>query len=296
MAEQVASGILEAAQPFDLAQTLWFIGMFGPTMGEQKLTSQSLTKAFQLHGRTVAFSLAEQEHQLHYQLYADQPLDESEQREVVEAIRFYLSLDDDLRPFYAVGEQDASFAPVIQRLYGLHQVKFSLTAFENVCWAVLTQRNPIPIARKVKDRLVEAIGGSISVEGVQYRAFPDPSRVVGLSDDELNSLIRNERKANYVRGIARAFDSVDEHWLRTGDYDDVEAWLRNIKGIGDWSAGFILLRGLGRMERFPTDEKHLLTAASRLYGREMTPEALEQMGRLYGAQRGYWAYYARVAG
>jgi hypothetical protein len=37
---------------------------------------------------------------------------------VRERISFFLSLDDDLRPFYAIGEEDPAFEPVIQMLYG----------------------------------------------------------------------------------------------------------------------------------------------------------------------------------
>jgi DNA-3-methyladenine glycosylase II len=60
-----------------------------------------------------------------------------------------LSLGDDLRPFYAVAETDPAFAPLVQELYGYHQVKF-LMPFENACWAILSQRNLISVSHNVK--------------------------------------------------------------------------------------------------------------------------------------------------
>lgn len=43
---------------------------------------------------------------------------------VLEPICFFLSLDDDLHPFYALAQQDPTFEPIMQELYGYHQVKF----------------------------------------------------------------------------------------------------------------------------------------------------------------------------
>ena len=39
--------------------------------------------------------------------------------------------------------------------------------------------------------------------------------------------------------------------VRGAKYASVEAWLRGIDGIGPWSSGFILLRGIGRGEALP---------------------------------------------
>jgi DNA-3-methyladenine glycosylase II len=89
---------------------------------------------------------------------------------------------------------------------------------------------------------------------------------------------------------------MDAAFLREADYDDVYKWLRGIRGIGDWSASFILLRGLGRMEHLPRGEKRVLDAASRVYKRPVTQATLDHLGERYGPWRGYWAHYLRVAG
>ncbi len=77
----------------------------------------------------------------------------------------------------------------------------------------------------------------------------------------------------------------------------MEAWLRSIKGIGEWSADFIMVRGLGRMERVPLTEKRLVEAASKVYGlgEELSRDALQRLADKYGQWQGYWAHYLRVA-
>jgi DNA-3-methyladenine glycosylase II len=110
-------------------------------------------------------------------------------------------------------------------------------------------------------------------------------------------VIRNQRKAEYLSAVARAFMPMDEEFLRKASYKDVEAWLREIPGIGSWSAEFILLRGLGRMERVPFTEKRLLEAASRVYGQgeAMTRQSIQSIAQKYGSWQGYWAHYLRAA-
>src|SRR5262249_3359818 len=152
-------------------------------------------------------------------------------------IAFFLSLCDDLRPFYAIGMADPPFAPVIERLYGYHQVKF-LTPFENACWAVLTQRTPIPIAKQLKHALSERFGASLITADQRSVAFPEPVRRADADMAELLELVGTPRRAEYLQAVARSFSGIDEGWLRAAPYAEVAAWLRAIKGMGAWSTTF----------------------------------------------------------
>ncbi len=221
--------------------------------------------------------------------------DDALERAVVDRIAFFLSLDDDLRPFYALARDDPPFAPILERLYGYHQVKF-LTPFENACWAVLSTRTPMPAARKLKDALTERFGGSLIVDGTLHLAYPEPARLAAVDPADLAATLGDGRKARYLSGIARAFAGTDEGWLRSAPYDEVEAWLRRLDGIGPWSSAFVLLRGLGRMERVPA-EKRLLEAVAGVYGqgRTMTSRDVERIAARYGPWQGYWAHYLRAA-
>ena len=155
------SGILIPTPPFDFDKSLNFLGVFMPTKQEQTVSSHTLTKAISIDGQTIVFQLISsgtiENPQLEYTLFSEKPISEETQSAVVERMTFFLSLRDDLQPFYRIGREDADFAPIIEILYGYHQVKF-LTPFENACWAVLTQRNPMKIAQKTKQALIEKYG------------------------------------------------------------------------------------------------------------------------------------------
>lgn len=293
------SGRLTPTPPFDFAQSLGFLEGFAPTRGEQTFAQQSLTKAVFVAGHVVVFqviaSSSIEKPALNYTLWSAEPLTPQIVQAAEDRIAFFLSLCEDLQPFYAIGERDAAFAPVLKRRYGYHQVKF-LTPFENACWAVLTQRTPMGIARKLKQTLVETYGGSLEVAGESYWAFPEPVRLAEVDPETLVALVTNERRAAYLHAVATAFSTFDETWLREAPTVEVLAWLRAIKGIGAWSAEFIALRGLGHMDVLPSSEERLMEIAKHIYGSNTDRAALEQIAARYHPWEGYWAHYLRAGG
>src|SRR5258708_7355399 len=218
MAAYTQSGTLIPSAPFDFAKSLGFVEMFSPARGEQQVEAHKLTKAIMVLGQTIGFEVKSagsvEQPRLDYALISDQPITAEVKAAALDRLRFYLSLDDDLKPFYAIAEHDPCLAPIVQHLYGLHQVKFP-TPFEIAAWSILTQRMAIPIARKVKDKIVERYGSSVEINGQTLWAFPDAARLAAADPDDLSALIKNERKVQYMFAVAQAFNSVDESFLRT---------------------------------------------------------------------------------
>ena len=292
-------GKLYPTPPFDFDKSLNFLGVFMPTRQEQTISLHMLTKAISFDGQPIVFQVCStgtiEDPQLDYTLFSAEPVSEDIQRAVAERITFFLSLEDDLQPFYRIGQEDANFAAIIDSLYGYHQVKF-LTPFENACWAVLTQRNPMNMAQKTKQALIEKYGSKLEVHGNVYRAFPEAIQIAVADYDELLQVIRNDRRTEYLIAAAQAFSEVDDEFLKTASDEEVEAWLRSIKGIGEWSATFIMIRALGRMEHIPLSEERLLAAASKVYGhgKEISRDELKDLADRYGRWQGYWSHYLRV--
>ncbi len=301
MSLHTLTGKLCPSAPFEFSHALRFLGKFRPMMGQQTIEDESLTKAFYVGDKIALFNIksvgAADQPEMHYTIWSEEKLTDDEKNQAEEEITFFLSLDNDLRPFYELAQSDPQFIPIVEKLYGYHQVKFSLSAFENACWAILSQRNQWSVALAMKARTAETFGSSITVNSEAHLAFPRPAQLAELDTYQLNEVIRNTRKTECILSAARAFATIDEAWLRSAPYEQVESWLLEIKGIGAWSASFILLRGLGRMEHVPLDEKALLEAAKRVYRRDdLTHADVQKMGAHYGEYAGYWAHYLRVAG
>ncbi len=290
------TGHLTAVQPFDFAKSLAFLDGFPPTRGEQSRAGLSLTRGVMVAGQPVVFRITEDGAGLRYQVWAESATSLEPLRPAIEdRLRYFLSLDDVLEPFYAVGRQDDAFAPLVATLRGFHQVKF-MTPFENAVWAVLTQRTPMARARRMKDALIAAHGATLTIDDLRYPVFPQADQLAGLDEPELAGLIGHAQKAAYLSNVIAAFTRVDENWLRTAPTLEVEAWLRNIPGIGPWSATFVLIRGLGRMDATLDVGEELCRAVGAVYfaGRSATAREIIPLAARYGALAGYWAYYLRA--
>jgi DNA-3-methyladenine glycosylase II len=294
---------LTPAAPFDFTHSLRFLGLFTPSLDEQSIADVSLKKAVNVGRKTVVFEVnldARSERprlKLTVVYHGPGILSTDEAEEAADHVRFYLSLDDHLGLFYAIAQDDPYFAPIVKKLYGYHQVKFGMTGFEAACWAIIAQRNTMTLNVRMRDALVKTYGRHVMLDGVTYSTFPTAERLAAVDEYDLATLIRHGPKAEALGVVARAFRNVDEHWLRAASFAEVERWLRSIKGIGEWSASFILVRGLGRMESNPLTEKRLVKAIHDIYGpgQDLSRAGLERLAARYGPWQGYWAHYMRVA-
>jgi len=292
---QTIEGKLYPKDPFDFSKSLNFIDMFPPSRNEYIIEDLSFTKAIHLDGQTVAFKLESvgtiEKPVLNYRFFGSK-LNNNLKTALVDRINFFLSLDDDLKPFYQYAAGDESFKHLVDEFYGLHQVKF-LTPFEAAGWAVLSQRISMNVANKMKENLTHSIGNSIIIDGIEYWAFPSPDQIQDLDIDHIISIVKNKRKSSYLINIAEAFGSVDENFLRTGPIEEVKEWLLEINGIGEWSAHLELIRGLGRMEDSLND-KMMGKCFQKIYGSESSPEDIRNKSSGYEEFVGYWEYYIRT--
>ncbi|MGA2663845.1 MAG: DNA-3-methyladenine glycosylase 2 family protein [Nitrososphaerales archaeon] len=295
------SGTLKAVPPFDLRRSLDFIGGFGPLAGEQRVAGEeggglTLTKAIMVDGSPVLFRVggagrdpdgAPSRTEVRYELFSEEELPGQVAERVAGRISFILSLDDDIRPFYAIAEKDLPFHPLVERLWGLHHVKFP-SLLEISCWAILNQRVQMPLAKRMKQALVERFGASVSFEGSTYWAFPDYERMKKATPRELLEATRNQRSAVRLGSLLENFEDLDERFLRTALYEKAEERLRRVNGIGEWAAQFILFRGLGRVERLRYNMKPVERMLQELYGPGKT---LDDVNHQYGQWCGYWSLY-----
>jgi DNA-3-methyladenine glycosylase II len=289
--------------PFDFTQSLRFLAGFPATQKEQVIAPNRLIKGVRLSNTTAVVDLESvgttDRPRLVMKVQADTALTDHQLAQIEKRIRFSLSIGEDLTEFYALARQDTPFQEtVMPALHGYRQVKFP-SPFEVAAWAVLAQRQPMAQARRMKQALVDRFSQPAVYEGRPFEAFPQADDFQPLDRHELASLLGNERRAAYLFEVIAAFLTVEDNFLLDAPYDEVKAWLLAIKGIGDWSATFVLARGLGRMQRAlledpeSTFNKGMLRAAVPVYG-EVSFEELRAIAERYGIWQGYWAHFLKA--
>ncbi len=286
------SADLAATPPFDFDASLRFVRAFPATAGEQDVDAGVLREAVRAGGTVAGLRVRASGDGLRYDVESAAPLPQAARAEIGDRVRNRFGLDDDLAPFYERAREDPPFAAVVARLHGYHQVRFA-SPLELLCWAVLCQRTPTAVARRAKAAIAAARGNDVVLDGRCLRAFPDLQQLLAFSEDDLQGLVGNARKARYLHGALRGWAELDEDFLRHGDPDEVRDALCGLPGIGPWSAGFVMIRGLGRTERAEPD-REALTAATRVYGRPVDAGEFARLAERYGDHRGYWMHYLRV--
>jgi DNA-3-methyladenine glycosylase II len=187
-----------------------------------------------------------------------------------------LSLDVDGSGFLAVGERDPVVGQVQRRYPGLRPVGF-WSPYEAGAWAIIGHRIRITQAAAIKARIAERLGEPVSFGDRVVHAFPSPQRLARL--DTFPGLAG--RKPEWLRSLAQAAldGQLDAARLRAMPQEEVMADLKKLPGIGDFSAGLILLRGAGDPDAWPGREPRLARAVALAYGLPgpATPEQLRQI-------------------
>lgn len=262
--------------------------------GEQSVSDDAVTKAVSIGGRAVAFRVRQrggvETPSLDVELFAAEPLDDASRETALGRVAAMLSTDEDLSAFYARAREDERFAPLVDRYRGLHHVRFP-SPFEAACWGVVNQRIRLAAARNMKEALVRRAGSSITVDGAEHWAFPEPAAVLALSERELERLLPGGRRAAAVRAAASAFLEVAPGFLSRAPIEEVRAWLRGIHGVGPFTSSFVLYRALGRFDGVAMVSPKLLAAAKAQYGRGFTERELADVAASYGPWGGHWMLY-----
>ncbi len=194
-----------------------------------------------------------------------------------------LSLDIDGRGFPAIGARDPAIGRLQARYPGLRPVLF-YSPYEAAAWALIGQRIRITQAARIKARLAEEVGPTVTVHGERLHAFPGPARLADL--DAFPGLTRQKIERLRALGVAAADGALDAARLRALPPAEVLARLKELPGIGDFSAQLILLRGAGEPDYLPTAEPRLGRAVARAYGLAGPPSATDLI-RLAAAWRPY---------
>jgi 3-methyladenine DNA glycosylase/8-oxoguanine DNA glycosylase len=282
---------LAAAQPFDLALSLRAMSGFAPCAGEQRIFGSLVRKAFSLaDGRAVVAEVAPAERGVSLVLHSAEQLSGAERHQVEVAVGRWLSLSDDPAPFLAAARADPALAPVLAETEGLHQLRFASVA-EGACYFVLAQRTSQAQAGGRKRRLARVYGSSLELGGITYRAFPTLDRLAGLTVGELAPFTANLRQSEYLAAVLSRLASWPLGWGHRVGTDELMAELRDIRGVGEFTASGIALRVFGRLDVAPAELPVFTRAIEALYGPGVS---MAELAARYGDQIGLWGYHVRT--
>jgi DNA-3-methyladenine glycosylase II len=197
--------------------------------------------------------------------------------EVACYVRDWFDLERDLHPFYSMAKEDPLLSSAVNSFYGLRIIGIH-DLFEALCWGILGQQINLAFAYTLKRRLVEKFGRSVVHHGVTYWVFPSPEDISSLSPLELESLRMTKKKAEYIIGVAGLMVQgklTKDMLVTVGSHQQAEKTLIKIRGIGPWTANYVLMRCLRYPCAFPIDDVGLHNAIKQRLGKELKPDKNE---------------------
>jgi DNA-3-methyladenine glycosylase II len=164
--------------------------------------------------------------------------------ESLEILNQYLDFGSDLKPFYAALQNDTELSFLATKYHGLRAVGIP-DLFETICWSIIGQQINLTFAYKLKKALVEHCDTHISFQGNKFFRFPEPQEILDLPDQVFSTIQFSKQKTHYIKNIAEAIISgkFDELQIENKYTNaDKAIYLKQFKGIGDWTAQYILLK------------------------------------------------------
>ncbi len=168
----------------------------------------------------------------------------------VQRLRRLLDLDaDPVAIDQSLAEHDG-LRELISRMPG-RRASASVDPVQTAIRAVIGQQVSLAGARTVTGRLVAALGEPLEaalVDGTQLsHAFPSVQRLAEAPDD---LFAMPTARRDTVRRLAAAVLAEDVVLDVGAEYGEARATLLALKGIGPWTADYVLMRGLGHPDIF----------------------------------------------
>lgn len=255
--------------------------------GVEVVDDTSWRRAISLDGvrGTVSISHDEKKHRLVADFHMTGPV------VIVDGIARVKDLFDlDAAPAEIQGhlENDPALGKSIKARPGL-RVPGAWDPFELVIRAIIGQQISVAGARTLLGRLAEAFGAPVELGGTLTHLFPEPEDLV---NKDLQGIGLTKTRAATLAAVATAF-ARDKDYIHTSmEAHEASQRLLAIKGIGPWTAEYVILRALRNPDAFPASDLILMKSAGA-----KKPGDLEAQAEAWRPWRGYaaqhlWASYS----
>jgi DNA-3-methyladenine glycosylase II len=294
----VSELLINARAPFDFASTARFLRF---TDAEAVDTFDGGRYGRALHFGERLFLLSVESHgtaahpALRVELAPEQFATPQILDEAARVVRGMFSLEHDLAGWRALLARDGVMRRLEADHHGLRLARWP-SLFEALVTSILLQQIATGVAITFRRRVVERYGERLETGDETYYAFPRPEALAGASVEELRALGLSNAKAACINEVARACAAgeLSSDTLARDDNEGVIARLSSLRGIGRWTAEWVLMLHFGRPDVFPAADLFLRGVVIKYYNRGVALSEREIRAfaaKRWGAYQSYGALY-----
>lgn len=254
-----------------------------------RCTDSSVRKVIQIDHDDVLFEIYSEKRALRVNVLNGE-LNPEGVGELTHFITEWFDLDTDLKPFYALASKDKLLKDLASRYYG-YRIIGQPDLFESMVWAVIGQQINIQFAFTIKAQFVQHYGSKLVYEDTDYFVFPKPETVSLLTDEQLMPLQFSRQKSKYTILIAEAFSSgtISKEKIKHLPFDEAKSELMKIKGVGNWTANYALMKTFRHPAAFPLEDVGVHNAIKNLMKLPQKP-SLDEVKKIFHKYKGWEAY------
>ncbi|WP_336634599.1 DNA-3-methyladenine glycosylase [Lysinibacillus fusiformis] len=261
-----------------------------------EIENDSITKVISIGGirSLVQINVINNKQMIVQFLNESSPIERWQREEIVKFIDEWFDLNNDLTPFYELAKEDSLLEGPARSFYGLRVIGIP-DLFEALCWGVLGQQINLAFAYTLKRKFVEKFGDFIEWNGKKYWVFPSYERIAQLTPSDLADIKMTVKKSEYIVGIAKLMASgeLSKEKLMKMDFKDAEKSLIKIRGVGPWTANYVLMRCLRFQTAFPIDDVGLINSIKLLQNmnRKPTKDEISELSLPWKNWESYATFY-----
>ncbi|MGG0717487.1 DNA-3-methyladenine glycosylase [Robertmurraya massiliosenegalensis] len=274
---------------FNFKECLVFLGRSDREI-QHRIKDDYLCKLIKVDGELILLKIRS----LSNAIQVDFPMGKPSVRileKVVSYIWAWFDLDKPLGDFYEVVRGDQILQPLIHKYNGLRIIGIP-DLFEALTWAIIGQQINLTFAYTLKKRFVERFGESHRIDGETYWLFPEFSKIACVQIDDLRELQVTVRKSEYIIDIAKAMSEgklSKEMLMMKQDHQEIQKSLMEIRGVGAWTADYVLMKCFHDSTAFPIADVGLHQALMLQLGMERKP-TMEEIREMSANWEGWQAY------
>ena len=179
-----------------------------------------------------------------------------------------LGLRIDLSGWYDTAAGDARLRPLADTFRGMKPPRFS-TMFEAVVNGFACQQLSLEVGLELLNRLATISGARLGRGGDVRYAFPTAQDIARLPAEKYRAIGFSRQKVRALLDLARPITRQELELESVAREDDavLRQRLLELRGVGRWTAEYVLLRGVGRLHVFPGDDVGAQKRLARWLGR-----------------------------
>jgi AraC family transcriptional regulator of adaptative response / DNA-3-methyladenine glycosylase II len=257
---------------YPIARALEYLGRDGDSLSI-RVDGRSFATALRLGGVPAVLIADLAPGAARIRLESSRPLPALAAAQAHDQLLRLLGLNRDPEPFERRIAAQARLAPLLKGRRGL-RIFQTPDPFDGMVWVIVGQQINLAFAFVLRRRLAERIG---EPAGGGLLAPFTAEAVANLDHEDLVRDQFSRRKAEYLLGAARLTASGDLplERLAAAPATRVESELLAVRGLGPWSAHYLMMRAFGFEDCVPSGDAGLVRGLERFFSLPARPNAAE---------------------